>query len=126
MPRSPDVSPLVGCEVVRVSLDDQVRLLLLDSDAQGVERVSAELVIGVPFDLVLGDAVRRVDPDTGDGYPDVPHLLRRSVQHAYVRPDLALVLDLDRGTGVRVPRDPRYESWELSGRGVASWLTGPT
>ncbi|MCM3820511.1 DUF6188 family protein [Streptomyces sp. DR3-1] len=52
-------------------------------------------------------------------------LFARTVTEVQVTGAGALTLAFDDGTLLRVDPDPDYESWALTGRGIASVLVGP-
>jgi hypothetical protein len=125
MPEPPDLSPLVGCTVGRLSLDHQVTLSLASTDGVYGERVEAHLVVGSPFTITATGEPLQVVPDAQTGLEATLGLLHREVTRASVGADESLSLTLDGSVHVYVSRDPQYEAWQIDGRGVQGWIAGP-
>lgn len=126
MPQLPDLSPLIGCTVGQVCLDYRVSLNLANTDGIYAERVDALLVVESPFTITgFGEPVR-VDPNEKQGLEAAIGLLHRTITGVAVSRDQSLSLTFEGGQEVNVPRDPHYESWEITGRGVQGWIAGPT
>lgn len=125
MPEPPDLSPLVGCTVGRLSFDFQVTLSLASTDGVYGERVDALLVVESPFTITRAGDELQVVPGEQKGLEATLGLLHREVTHVTVGADESLSLTLDGGVQVRVPRDPHYEAWQLNGTGVQAWIAGP-
>lgn len=66
-----------------------------------------------------------VRPDAKTGYEAVLPLLHSTLVSADVESDEALTLTFSNALALRVSRSNQYESWSLSGRGVAAWISGP-
>ncbi|GIJ52347.1 hypothetical protein Val02_92330 [Virgisporangium aliadipatigenens] len=112
---------LVGCAVYRTAFDQQVRLLLVDSG-----RVDAELVIETT--LMLRDTAgtwHHLEPGTGAALAPVLDLFGHTVRLVEVRGAGALLMAFDSGMELRVYPHPHYESWDLTGTGVAPITVGP-
>lgn len=127
MVRLPDLAPLIGAEVTRISFDYQVTLLLADVEPSGRPRVEAVLVIGTPFTVAAPDSAATpvtIDPNTGGHLATVLDVLHSTVEATCVEGDESLTLVIG-GFTVHVPRDHRHESWQLEGDGVDNWLAGP-
>lgn len=129
--RPPELQELLGCEVTRVCLDLEVKLLLARGAAGGDEEVAAELNVGVPFRVRFGSDERdpvtpvEVDPATAAGYERLPALLRRRLRSVTVHADESLTVAFDGPVEVVVPHHDRFESWAVTGTGVEDWLAGP-
>jgi len=121
----PDLRPLVGCIVNQVSFDFRVTLNLVSQDGAYGERVDAFLVIGNDFTLRGPEGAAVVSPDSKSGYEAVMPVLHSTLEGADIREDSALDLRFSNGMELRVPRDRHYESWSLSGVGVADWIATP-
>ncbi len=119
-------TPLIGCQVWRTSFDYQVRLTLVGRDPDEGYRVDAELVIHTPF--LLRDAAgeyHELDPSTGSRLAPVLDLFMKTITTVEVDKRGALTIGIDGGAQLFVGPHPKFESWELSGQGVASVLVGP-
>jgi hypothetical protein len=120
---------LVGCQVARTSFDYQVRLYLNALTIYGEEggyRVDAELVIDSPFLLRDPDGEwHELDPGTGSSVAPVLDLFQDTVAAVDINKHGALHLTFTSTAEVFVGPDPHYESWHLSGTGVASVTVGP-
>jgi len=125
MPEPPDLSSVVGCTVGRVCLDYQVTLSIASTAGVYGERVDALLVVESPFTVTTAGEPQRVVPSEKNGLEATLGLLHREVTAVDVDADESLSLTLDGCVQIQVTRDPRYESWQISGRGVASWIAGP-
>ena len=125
MPEPPDLSALTGCVVGRVSLDYQVSLLLASTDGIHGERVDALLVIESPFTITRGGRQLHVEPNAKRGLEATLGLLHRAITAASISADESLSLTLDGEQEIHVPRDPNYEAWQISGRGIQGWIAGP-
>lgn len=125
MPELPDLSPLVGCTVGRVCLDYQVSLNLASTDGVYAERVDALLVVESPFTITCVGEPLHVVPSEMQGLEAILGLLHRTITGAAVSADESLSLTFDGDQEVHVPRDPHYESWQITGRGVQGWIAGP-
>jgi hypothetical protein len=123
----PDLTPLVGCIVGRLTLDYQVTLMLA-SQGPGeayAARVDAHLTIGAAFQLTRAGRTHVITPDATGNYQAVVGLLHATVSGARIGTDESLVMSFSGDQLLRVPRDPAFESWEISGRGIRGWLAGP-
>jgi len=127
MPQPPELTPLVGCTVGRLTLDYQVGLLLASQGPGEVyaARVSAFLTIGGTFQLTRAGHAQVVTPDDTDNYQATVGLLHASVMDARIGTDESLTMAFSGDQLLHVPRDPAFESWEIQGRGVRGWLAGP-
>jgi hypothetical protein len=125
MPEPPNLSPLVGCTVGRLCLDYQVTLLLASTDGVYGERVDALLVVESPFTIRGAGEPVQVVPSEKKGLEATLGLLHREVTQVAVGADESLSLTLDDSVQVQVPRDPDYEAWNITGRGVQGWIAGP-
>jgi hypothetical protein len=125
VPTPPDLTPLVGCTVGRLSLDYQVTLLLASTDGVYGERVDALLVMGTSFTITRAGDVMHVHPSEQDGFAATLGLLHRDIVAVAVGPDESLSLTFNGDLAVHVPRDQHYESWQITGRGVQGWIAGP-
>ena len=120
------VLALVGCRVVRVTLDQQVCLGLAGHDALGRARVNATLAIDAPFSITRGAGEFLVVPGDGTGYGEAAGLLGRTVVRVRTDPACTTVLDLDlRGVSVVLDAHPSYDAWELAGTGVRDVVMPP-
>lgn len=120
------VLALVGCRVVRVTLDQQVCLGFAGHDALGRARVNATLAIDAPFSITQGSGEFLVVPGDAVGYGEAAGLLGRTVVRVRTDPDCTTVLDLDlRGLSVVVDAHPSYNAWELMGTGVRGVVMPP-
>jgi hypothetical protein len=122
---TPDLRPLVGCEITQVTLDYRVSFLLASRDGGASPSVSAWLTIAAPFGLTSDDDAVTVDPDVFGNYSRVPRLLGVHVMAAAVEADSTLVVVFSDGTRLASPRMPEFESWELGGQGVRPWIALP-
>ena len=120
----PDLAPLTGCIVGHILLDYRVSLGLASQDGKYGERVDAILVIGAPFEVSSDRATERVTPDDTANYAAVLPLLHATVADAIIASDESLRVSFENGFSLTVPRHQHYESWEISGRGVAGWIAG--
>jgi hypothetical protein len=118
-----DLSPLVGTEVRQVRLDYQVTLLLVDGP-YNQERASGLLQIETPFHLEADGQTWTVAPSDKSTYAPVCHLVHLTVVSAEMD-DERLRLRFSDGSALTVERDPRYESWSLTGSGVPEVLVTP-
>ncbi|MBE3074025.1 MAG: hypothetical protein IMZ75_03630 [Actinobacteria bacterium] len=125
MKQLPDLSPLVGSEVTQVAFDYQVTFLLAGFDELGRPRVEATLTIGTDFTIAKGGSDTMVTPASAGNYRVVLGLLRKTIRGADVAPDETLTLHFQDDLAVAVHPHVSYESWELQGRGIDSWLVGP-
>ena len=130
--KRPDLSPLVGMQVTRVSLDFEVTLLL--AHVEGASAGDASLVIGVPFALsrihgtgAVDPTARelRVDPATGDHLAEVVGLLRSTVTALDLSEDGGLTVAFDVGYRLHIGPQQDHEAWQISGQGVENWLQSP-
>ena len=78
-----------------------------------------------PFTITRGGTASSVVPNEKKGLEATLGLLHQTITGASIGPDESLTLTLD-DAEVHVPRDPHYEAWQLSGRGVQAWIAGPT
>lgn len=124
---------LVGARVERTAFDHQVRLVLRRTDpasaagaVDGAGAVDAELVVETPF-LFRSPAGGWLGlvPGSGVSLAPVLGLFERSITSVEVGDRGTLTLGFTDGAGLRVPPDPRFESWHLTGRGVAPVTVGP-
>lgn len=121
----PDVSPLVGCRVTQLSLDYRVVLLLATEHGAG-SQVDATLTVETPFELGAASGVSSsVVPGVMETLPTILPVLHAKVAEAHVDGRYQLTLRFTSGLSMKVPRDPQYESWELTGTGIEGWLMGP-
>jgi hypothetical protein len=120
-----DLDPLVGCIVGQLSFDYRVTMNFASQDGVYGERVDALLVIENDFSVTSTGETTGVRPDTKSGYEAVLPLLHSTLVSAVVESDEALALTLSNNVRLRVSRGDLYESWSLSGRGVAGWISGP-
>jgi hypothetical protein len=125
MPEPPDLSPLVGCTVGRLCLDYQVTLSLASTDGVYGEGVDAFLVVESPFTITRAGEPLHVVPGEKQGLEATLGLLHRTITGAAVSADESLSLTFGGDEEVHVPRDPHYESWQITGRGVQGWIAGP-
>jgi len=125
MPEPPDLSPLVGCTIGRVCLDYQVTLTIASTDGVYGERVDALLIMESPFTVTRNGEPQQVDPNAKQGLEPTLDLLHREVTGVHVGADESLWLSLTGDMEIRVPRDPHYEAWQITGRGVQGWIAGP-
>lgn len=117
---------LIGSRVERTSFDQQVRLSLCALDPDEGYRLDAELVVEAPF--LLWDAAgewHELDPGTGVRLAPVLALYGQSVAAVDVRDRGVLVIDFQDGAGLWIGPDPQFESWQLTGHGVAPLTVGP-
>ncbi|MFD3949239.1 hypothetical protein G6W47_12985 [Streptomyces sp. CAI-21] len=117
---------LTGSRVTRTAFDHQVRLSFTGHEPDGRVRVDGELVVETP--LLLTDASGRqssLTPGSGVALAPLLGLFARTVTEVQVTGAGALTLAFDDGTLLRVDPVPDYESWALTGRGIASVLVGP-
>ncbi|QQM41522.1 hypothetical protein JEQ17_20025 [Streptomyces liliifuscus] len=117
---------LIGSRVERTAFDQQVRLNLCALDPDQGYRLDAELVLEAPF--LFRDAAgewHELDPGTGVRLAPVLALYGQSVAAVDVRDRGVLVIDFQDGAGLWVGPDPQFESWHLTGHGVASLMVGP-
>jgi hypothetical protein len=112
-----DLSPLVGTEVRQLRLDYQVTLLLVDGP-NDQERASGLLQIETPFRLETDGQTWTVVPSDKSTHAPVCHLVHLTVVLAEMDDDGRLRLRFSDGSALTVERDPRYESWNLTGSGV--------
>jgi Family of unknown function (DUF6188) len=126
MKQLPDLSPLVGSEVTQVAFDYQVTFLLAGFDELGRPRMEATLTIGTDFTVAKGGSETLVTPASAENYRVVLELLRKTVRGADVAPDETLTLHLGEDLAVVVHPHTSFESWELLGTGIDSWLVGPS
>jgi hypothetical protein len=126
MKQLPDLSPLVGSEVTQVAFDYQVTFLLAGFDELGRPRVEATLTIGTDFTVAKGGSETLVTPASAGNYRVVLELLRKTVRGADVAPDETLTLHFGGDLAVVVHPHASFESWELQGKGIDSWLVGPS
>ena len=120
----PNLDALLGSHVSRLSLDYEVILTLVKGQGATPE-VSALLTIGGDFMVSSSTGSTNVSPESQLGYEAVVPLLRRTITKATIEPDEALTLSFEDAMTLHVPRSPEYEAWEISGRGVAGWISGP-
>ncbi|MCX5604173.1 DUF6188 family protein [Streptomyces phaeochromogenes] len=117
---------LIGSRVERTAFDQQVRLNLCALDPDEGYRLDAELVLEAPF--LFRDVVgewHELDPGTGVRLAPVLALYGQSVAAVDVRDRGVLVIDFQDGAGLWIGPDPQFESWHLTGHGVASLMVGP-
>jgi hypothetical protein len=125
VPEPPDLSPLVGCTISRVSLDYQVTLTIASTDGVYGQRVDALLIIEAPFTVTRGGDSHLVDPNEKLGLEATLDLLHREVTDTEVAADESLSLTVTGDLKIHVPRDPHYEAWQVTGRGIQGWIAGP-
>jgi hypothetical protein len=123
---SPDLEPLVGCEITQITLDYRVTLLLVSDDGGASPSVDAWLALEAPFDLDSDGETVTVRPDIYGNYDRIPRLLGLHVVEALVAGDRSLDLAFSDGTLLHSARTPHFESWQLGGRGVQEWIALPT
>lgn len=117
---------LAGAWVHRTAFDRQVRLSFRAGEPADGFRLDAELVIETPFRLRDADGRSYgLEPGTGVRLAPVLALFERTVTTVGVRGRGELVLGFDDGAELRAGPDSRYESWQLTGRGVDPVLVGP-
>ncbi|MGD9531415.1 MAG: DUF6188 family protein [Pseudonocardia sp.] len=121
----PDLDPLVGCIVGQLSFDFRVTMNLASQDGVYGDRVDALLVIENDFAVTSAGETTVVRPDVKAGYESVLPLLHTTLLSAEVELDEALALTFSNNVSLRVSRSDQYESWSLSGKGVAGWISGP-
>jgi hypothetical protein len=121
----PDLDPLVGCIVGQLSFDFRVTMNLASQDGVYGERVDALLVIENDFSVTSSGETTVVRPDAKAGYEAVLPLLHSTLLSAVVESDEVLALTFSNSVSLRVSRSDQYESWSLSGKGVAGWISGP-
>jgi hypothetical protein len=117
---------LIGSRVERTAFDQQVRLSFCALDPDEGYRLDAELVVEVPF--LFRDAAREwheLDPGTGLRLAPVLALYGQSVAAVDVRDRGVLVIDFEDGAELWIGPDARFESWHLTGHGVAPLTVGP-
>jgi hypothetical protein len=108
-------------------LDYQVALLLASQgggESYGA-RVHAFLIIGAAFQLTRAGRTHVITPDATGNYQAVVGLLHATVLDARIGTDESLAMTFSGDRLLRVPRDPAFESWEISGHGIRGWLVGP-
>jgi len=118
-----DLSALVGTEVRRLCFGYQVTLDLVGEGVAGAP-VSAALQIEAPIRLERVDGEVECDPNEKASHGPLTALLRLVVTEATIDESETLRLSFDDGTAIAVPRDPNYESWNLTGEGVPQLLMG--
>ncbi|MGW3917034.1 DUF6188 family protein [Streptomyces sp. NPDC005070] len=119
-------SALIGAQVERTAFDYQVRLSLCALDPDEGYRLDAELVLETPF--LFRDATgewHELDPGTGVNLAPVLALFGQTLTAVDVREHGVLVIDFQDGAGLWIGPDPEFESWHLTGHGVASITVGP-
>ncbi|MEU8644059.1 DUF6188 family protein [Streptomyces sp. NPDC048674] len=119
-------SALIGAQVERTGFDHQVRLSLCALDPDEGYRLDAELVLETPF--LFRDAAGEwyeLDPGTGVSLAPVLGLFGQTLTRVDVREHGVLVIDFQDGAGLWIGPDPDYESWHLTGHGVAPITVGP-
>ncbi|MEV6196533.1 DUF6188 family protein [Streptomyces sp. NPDC051920] len=117
---------MIGAQVERTAFDYQVRLSLCALDPDEGYRLDAELVLESPF--LFRDAAGEwyeLDPGTGVSLAPVLALFGQTVTRVDVREHGVLVIDFQDGAGLWVGPDPDFESWHLTGHGVAPITVGP-
>jgi hypothetical protein len=125
MPAPPDLTPLVGCTIGRVCVDYQVTLSILSTEGVYGERVDALLIMESPFTVTRAGEVTQVDPNAKVGLDATLALLHQEVTGVQLGADESLSLSLAGDVEIHVPRDPHYEAWQVTGRGVQGWIAGP-
>ncbi|MFD8917645.1 DUF6188 family protein [Streptomyces sp. NPDC059569] len=89
-------------------------------------RVDGELVIGTPFTLTGASGHHALPtPATGPSLAPLLGLFARVVTETAVARQGTLSLGFDDGTRLSIEPDPDYESWNLTGSGIAPVLVGP-
>jgi hypothetical protein len=117
---------LVGCQVQRTTFDYQVRICFVGLDPDEGYRVDAELIIETPFLLhEAGGEWHELDPGTGSSLAPVLDRFNSTVTAVEVNERGALHLTFADTAEIFVGPDPRYESWHLTGHGVAQITVGP-
>ncbi|WP_371579397.1 DUF6188 family protein [Streptomyces sp. NBC_01314] len=119
-------SALIGAQVERTAFDHQVRLSLGALDPDEGYRLDAELVLETPFLFRdAGGEWHELDPGTGVSLAPVLALFGQTLTGVDVREHGALVIDFQDGAGLWIGPDPQFESWHLTGHGVAPITVGP-
>jgi hypothetical protein len=117
---------LVGCVVRRISVDYQVRLLLVGDGASGGRQVDAELMVETSFRPRDAAGIwHDLAPGTGSRLAPVLDLFIDSVVGVDVGQQGMLSLRFASGAELVVAPDPRFESWHVTGPGVSSVSVGP-
>lgn len=117
---------LVGATVNRTAFDWQTRLSLSALDPDEGYRLDAELVIETPFLLRSADGQwHELDPGAGAAQAPVLDLFAKTITRVQIGDRGALTLDFDDGAQLFVGPDAQYESWSLTGTGVAPITIGP-
>lgn len=100
---------LVGTQVWRTSFDHQVRLTLVAHP-----RLSAELVVEVPFKLCSGTGeAHEIKPGEPGTLTPVLGLFMKSVQSVEVSEDEAITLVFDDGWSLEAHPEGDFESWSI-------------
>ncbi|MGW4607077.1 DUF6188 family protein [Streptomyces sp. NPDC004532] len=117
---------LVGTRVTRTAFDHQVRISFTDHAPDGRIRVDGELVIETPFTLTDASGHQALlAPATGPSLAPLLGLFTKAVTETEVTGLGTLSLGFDDGTQLSVEPDSDYESWSLTGSGIAPVLVGP-
>ncbi|MGW4559655.1 DUF6188 family protein [Streptomyces sp. NPDC004365] len=117
---------LVGTRVTRTAFDHHVRISFTDHAPDGRIRVDGELVIETPFTLTDASGHQALlAPTTAPSLAPLLGLFTKAVTETEVTGLGTLSLGFDDGTRLSVEPDSDYESWSLTGSGIASVLVGP-